>query len=164
MPGRGREAICRVGKRKRHPPGSAMASATGLVGGASAYPRYEWVLMNRDSWPCPIAAGGDLLEVELDEPGVVVAVAALRHLEDLGAQVSRKLAPDAARLAPDEGLHLGEVRSAGTRPLALWIEVPAAGIGGRHALSGEVGLGLRLASLALPLPLPVSGVLGGGAE
>src|SRR4051812_48387877 len=55
------------------------------------------------SWSGRIA-GGDLLEIELDEPGVVVAIAALRHLEDLGAEVAGELAPGAAGLALDESL------------------------------------------------------------
>src|SRR5262249_60378638 len=99
-------------------------------------------------------AGGDLLEVELDEPRVVVAVAALRHLEDLGAEVAGELAPGAPGLGADGGLERSEVGPAGARSLAVRVEGPAVRIAGdRHALRGELGLGVGagVAPLALSL-------------
>ena len=54
-------------------------------------------------------ARGDLAEVELDQSGVIVTVAALRGLEDLGTEVAWELAPGAAGPATDRLLQLGQI-------------------------------------------------------
>src|SRR6185312_16862681 len=80
------------------------------------------------SWPglssVGRGAGGDFAEVELDQPGVVVAIAALRHLEDLRAEVAGELAPGATGLSAH---HILELREVGVS-LAGW---GALGVSGR---------------------------------
>src|SRR5262249_48220823 len=55
-------------------------------------------VVNSLSWSILPGIRRNFAEVELDEPGVVVAVAALGHLEDFGAEVAGELAPGAAGL------------------------------------------------------------------
>ena len=74
---------------------------------------YHWagpplILGSRLQSPGP---GCNLAEVELDDPGVVIAVATLCHLEDFGTEMAGKLTPGVASLARDGGLERREIRS-----------------------------------------------------